>query len=127
MSAASLIYLITGASRGIGRAYAEALLKKTGNITVIAAVRDVSGANAKSLEEAEIAPGNKLVTVKIDSIRDDDAAKAVEQLKNEYNIDRLDVSTPLLFSEGSHYIADLPSIFLEIKVVVHNAGAVLEW
>lgn len=90
-----LFYLVTGASRGIGRAYVTALLQRgdaaNANNTIIAAVRNPSDANAKSLFDIKPVNGNKLVVVKIDSAQDDDPKKAAEELKTKYGIDHLDV------------------------------------
>lgn len=91
-----LVYLITGASRGIGRAYVTALLQRSNsNSTIIAAVRNPEDSNSKSLKAVEAANGNKLIVTKIDTVVDDDPKKAVEELKTNHGIDRLDVSQDL--------------------------------
>lgn len=96
-----LIYLVTGASRGIGRAYTSALLQRNSpshiNTTVIAAVRNPDDSTSKSLFDIKPVNGNRLIVVKIDSAQDDDPKKAVEDLKTEYGIDHLDVSLVLFF------------------------------
>lgn len=88
----NLIYLVTGASRGIGRAYISALLQRNNHKdTIIAAVRNPEDSNSKSLYYLPTSGGNKLIVVKIDSVADDDPAKAVKELKNKHGIERLDV------------------------------------
>lgn len=87
-----LIYLITGASRGIGRAYVTALLQRSnGNSTVVAAVRNPQDKNAQSLKDIKPADGNKLLVVKIDTVKEEDPKLAVEALKTEHGLERLDV------------------------------------
>lgn len=94
----NLIYLVTGASRGIGRAYTSALLERErSNDTIIAAVRNPEDSNAQSLRDLKIANGNKLVVVKIDSVEGDDPKKAMAELKNTHGIDYIDVCILLSF------------------------------
>ncbi|KAL5337414.1 NAD(P)-binding protein [Aspergillus crustosus] len=87
---ASTVYLITGASRGIGRALTESFIARP-NTTVIAGVRDPNGDNSKSLENLPKGDTSHLITVRIDSKAFSDAATAVETLKNHHNITHIDV------------------------------------
>jgi norsolorinic acid ketoreductase len=57
---------------------------------VIAGVRDPS-ASSKALKALPVAAGTKLIIVKIDSTSDTDAKAAVETLKTEHGIKKLDV------------------------------------
>ncbi|KAI8808559.1 hypothetical protein BJ742DRAFT_709389 [Cladochytrium replicatum] len=84
----SLVYLITGANRGIGFGLAEALLKRS-NTTVIAAVRDPT--KTASLSALKLASGSRLVIVKIDSSSETDAFTAVEELVSHKGITHIDV------------------------------------
>lgn len=115
-----LIYLVTGASRGIGRAYASALLQRNSashaNTTVIAAVRNPNDSNSKSLFDIKPANGNKLVVIKIDSSQDDDPKKAVEELKATYGIDHLDVSAIIHCIKGFFGMADFVGLCLSFAM-----------
>ncbi|KAJ5823592.1 hypothetical protein N7447_005932 [Penicillium robsamsonii] len=84
------IYLITGASRGIGRGIVEKLLARP-NTTVIAAVRDPAGASSQSLESLSKDDSSRLIIVKIDSKSSTDPAAAVETLQREHGLDHIDV------------------------------------
>lgn len=97
-----LTYLVTGASRGLGRAYVEALLTRSSPAaTVIAAARNINDEGMKSLASVKAAEGSRLITVKLDVVKEQDAIDALETLK-EHDVEHLDV-------------------------LVHNAGANLEW
>lgn len=82
--------LITGANRGLGRALAERFLLRPGT-TVVAGVRDPQASTSRSLSELKQGEGAKLITVKIESTSDTDAQEAVELLKTQHGIDKLDI------------------------------------
>jgi norsolorinic acid ketoreductase len=86
----STIYLVTGASRGLGRALVAAYLAQPNN-TVIAAVRDPTSSSSISLQELVKGANSSLIIVKIDSLSETDAQQAITQLKSEHNITSLDV------------------------------------
>lgn len=94
-----LVYLVTGCTRGIGRAYVEQLVKKHRGITVVAAVRNPEDGNAISLAKTVNDSGNRLVAVKLDSRELADPAKMVKELADKYSIERLDV---VLANAGSN-------------------------
>ncbi|KAG7150317.1 Norsolorinic acid ketoreductase nor1 like protein [Verticillium longisporum] len=81
-------FLVTGANRGLGKGFTAKLLERPG-VTVIAAARNP--ASASSLEQLPKGEGSRLITVKIDSASDTDAAAAVEQLQSKHGITSLDV------------------------------------
>lgn len=85
---ATINILITGASRGIGRALVAALLQRSNN-TVIAAVRNPSS-SGEDLQSLPIGPGSQLIVTKIDSEIDSDAGTAVNQLTSQQRITHLD-------------------------------------
>lgn len=88
MSAPHKIFLITGAGRGIGKGFAEKLLQRPG-VTVIAAVR--SPERAAILHDLPKADSSKLIIVKLDVSKDEDAAAAVTELQNEHGVKSIDV------------------------------------
>ncbi|KAJ4305493.1 hypothetical protein N0V90_001024 [Kalmusia sp. IMI 367209] len=83
-------YLITGASRGLGRGLTEALLSQPSH-TVVAAVRDPQSSTSLSLADLPRAADTQLITVKIDSTSDTDAAEAAHVLATQHGIKSLDV------------------------------------
>ncbi|KAE8442533.1 hypothetical protein EG329_003248 [Mollisiaceae sp. DMI_Dod_QoI] len=88
-----LTYLITGANRGIGKGLLSAYVLRP-NTTVIAAVRNIKSAT-EAFSSVPLGPGSKIITVKIDSTIDTDAAAAVEELKTKYGITNIDVLLPV--------------------------------
>ncbi|KAK5044869.1 hypothetical protein LTR84_010407 [Exophiala bonariae] len=89
-TSASTTYLITGASRGLGRGFVAAYLAQPDS-TVIAAVRDPTSSSSKSLGELPKGANSSLIVVKLDSDVETDPADAVKQLKAEHNITSLDI------------------------------------
>ena len=83
----SEVTLVTGASRGIGKALSAALLKRPNNV-VVAAVRNPS--TCTDLQSLPAGPGSKLIVTKIDSEIDSDASEAVSKLTAEHGISHLD-------------------------------------
>ena len=86
----STVYLITGASRGIGRGLVETFLARS-NTTVIAAVRDPASAPSQSLQSLSKGDSSRLIVVKIDAKSPTDPAAAVKTLQTEHSIDHIDV------------------------------------
>ncbi|KAJ5276725.1 hypothetical protein N7524_002878 [Penicillium chrysogenum] len=84
------IYLITGASRGIGRGLTETFLARS-NSTVIAAVRDPVVASSQSLQSLPKGESSRLIVVKVDSKSPTDPTAAIETLHSEHGIDHIDV------------------------------------
>lgn len=82
--------LVTGASRGIGREFTSAYLKRP-STTVIAAVRDTAKESSKSLYSLPKGIGSHLILVKIDAAIHSDAAEAVNKLQKDFSIDSLDI------------------------------------
>ncbi|PWN86748.1 NAD(P)-binding protein [Acaromyces ingoldii] len=80
--------MVTGATRGIGRALVEILLQQPDK-QVIAAVRHLQSADAKSLSALPRASGTTLTLVKIDSSRRSDAQAALDILKED-GIEKID-------------------------------------
>ncbi|PWN86774.1 NAD(P)-binding protein [Acaromyces ingoldii] len=80
--------LVTGATRGIGRTFVAILLQQT-NVRVIAAVRHLQSADAKSLSGLPRASGTTLLLVKIDSSHRLDAQAAFASLKRD-GVEKID-------------------------------------
>ncbi|KAI7762682.1 hypothetical protein LZL87_014026 [Fusarium oxysporum] len=89
MSSPSTI-LITGGNRGIGRGFVKTLLASP-SLTVIVGVRNPSHPTSKALQGLPKGEGSKLIIVKLDSSVPSDATKAVAALKEEHNIESLDI------------------------------------
>ncbi|KAM0702804.1 hypothetical protein Q7P35_010236 [Cladosporium inversicolor] len=81
--------LITGANKGLGRGFVEKYLSRP-NTTVVAAARNPAGEDAKDLVNIPKAEGTKLITVKIDSTSETDAANAIASIKDQ-GVTHLDV------------------------------------
>lgn len=86
----STTYLVTGASRGLGRGFVAAHLAQPNSI-VVAAVRDPTSSTSKSLQDLPKGANSSLIVIKIDSLAENDPQEAVKQLKSEHNITSLDV------------------------------------
>ncbi|WYZ45782.1 hypothetical protein EsH8_IX_000007 [Colletotrichum jinshuiense] len=85
-----LIYLITGANRGIGHGFVSLLLQRP-DTTVIAGVRDPVNPSSKALADLPKGEGSKLILVKIDLSVESDPASAIATLQKEHNINSLDI------------------------------------
>ncbi|KAF2260273.1 NAD(P)-binding protein [Lojkania enalia] len=113
-------YLISGASRGLGRALTTALLSQPSN-TVIAGVRDLNDSNSRSLATLPCGESSKLIVVKIDSTSDTDAIEAVSTLSTNHGVTKLDV---VIANAGSSNIyGDLTTVKPdEVKELVDVNG-----
>lgn len=75
--------------QGLGRGFVEKYLSRP-NTTVVAAARNPAGEDAKDLVNIPKAEGTKLITVKIDSTSETDAANAIASIKDR-GVARIDV------------------------------------
>ncbi|KAL2128594.1 hypothetical protein VTI74DRAFT_8961 [Chaetomium olivicolor] len=82
-------YLITGASRGIGKALVAALLLRPSH-TVIACVRNVASQSA-DLQSLPKADSSNLVSVKLDCASETDHFAAAQELRSQHGITHIDV------------------------------------
>ncbi|KAH7141040.1 hypothetical protein EDB81DRAFT_844025 [Dactylonectria macrodidyma] len=82
--------LITGANRGIGKALFKAFASRP-NHTVIAGVRDPGSESSKVLQSLTFGRGSRAILVKIDSASEADFPKAVETLRSQYSVEKLDL------------------------------------
>ena len=85
----STITLITGASRGIGRALVKEIVQRPNNI-VIAAMRNMTSPVVDELQQLSTGTESQLIVVKIDSEVDDDASKAIQKLTSSHGLTKLD-------------------------------------
>ncbi|KAJ6035992.1 hypothetical protein N7540_000271 [Penicillium herquei] len=121
---ANTIYLITGASRGIGRGLVEKFLARP-NITVIAAVRDPAGASSQSLQSLPKGESSHLITVKVESTSPTDPEAAVQTLINEHGIDHLDVVIANAgISEDFSTVHEVPIPVLRKHIEVNGFGPI---
>ncbi|KAH6972796.1 hypothetical protein BKA56DRAFT_592832 [Ilyonectria sp. MPI-CAGE-AT-0026] len=86
----TLNVLITGANRGIGKALFKAWACRP-NHTVIAAVRDPDSESSKALHSFALGRGSKAILVKIDSASEADFPTAIETLRSQHGIEKLDL------------------------------------
>lgn len=84
------IVLITGTSRGIGKGLAKLYLSHP-QTTVVAGVRDLTGAGLKALESLPVGSGSKIIVVKIDSSSETDAQDAISLLQSRHSISKIDL------------------------------------
>ncbi|KAJ0300157.1 hypothetical protein COL5a_003824 [Colletotrichum fioriniae] len=82
-------YLVTGASRGIGKGFVTALLQRP-STRVIASVRDPLADSSKALRSLVRGENSTLILIKLDSSIDDDPVTAIELLQKEHNISTID-------------------------------------
>ncbi|RFU29494.1 hypothetical protein B7463_g6825, partial [Scytalidium lignicola] len=83
------IVLISGASRGLGRGLTSVYLSRP-NYTVIAATRNSTDSQSKSLADLPKGEGSKLIVIKIDSKNESDPAAAIKEIEAQ-GIDHLDI------------------------------------
>ncbi|KAE8362109.1 hypothetical protein BDV27DRAFT_160071 [Aspergillus caelatus] len=83
------VYLVTGASRGIGRGLVEAFLQRPRS-TVVACVRNVATATP-ALSTLTVAEGSQMIVVQLDCNSETDAQTAVQTLREEHGVTHLDV------------------------------------
>ncbi|CCD34706.1 hypothetical protein ACHAPC_010299 [Botrytis cinerea] len=83
-------YIITGANRGIGRGFVEALIQRP-NTTVIAGVRDLSSPTSKSLSDLPLATGTRIIPLLVSSSDELSPSQAVQELQNTHGIKHIDV------------------------------------
>jgi norsolorinic acid ketoreductase len=88
MSSQSVI-LVTGANRGLGKGLAQAYVSRP-NTIVIATTRDLESASSKALYTLPTGKDSKIIVVKLDANRDEDAQEAVEELKATHGINHID-------------------------------------
>ncbi|KAI9688587.1 MAG: hypothetical protein M1822_001536 [Bathelium mastoideum] len=85
------VYFVTGANRGIGRAFVERYLLQPSSV-VIAGVRNVSKPDAQSLSSLPTASNSKLITAAIgDTSKDEGINQAVAELQSYHSIDHIDI------------------------------------
>ncbi|KAH7144180.1 hypothetical protein B0J13DRAFT_40732 [Dactylonectria estremocensis] len=82
--------LITGANRGIGKALFKACARRP-NHTVIAGVRDPDSESSQALHSVTFGQGSRAILVKIDSASEADFPAAVETLRSQHGIEKLDL------------------------------------
>nr|AAS90023.1 Nor-1 [Aspergillus flavus] len=83
------VYLVTGASRGIGRGLIEAFLQRPKS-TVVACVRNVATATP-ALSALTVAEGSRMIIVRLNCDSETDAQAAVQTLREEHGVTHLDV------------------------------------
>ncbi|KAI8814637.1 aflatoxin biosynthesis ketoreductase-like protein nor-1 [Cladochytrium replicatum] len=119
----SLVYLISGANRGIGLSLTESLLSRP-NTTVIAAVRDPL--NTSTLTSLQLAPGSRLITVKIVSTSENDALEAVQELTSRHGIDHIDIVIANAgISKAGGPIANVPAESMREHWEINTLGPLL--
>jgi len=75
---------------GLGRGLLEALIQRS-NTTIIAGVRKLTDPTVKSLESLQTGSGSKIIPVVINSTDDSSAQKAIELIKTQHGITKLDI------------------------------------
>ncbi|RDW61945.1 hypothetical protein BP6252_11378 [Coleophoma cylindrospora] len=119
----STTVLITGANRG--RAFVEEYLSHT-DTTVIASVRDPSTETSTALQTIVCSHGSRLVIVKIDSLSPTDPQQAIEILKAQYEIQKLDI---VIASAGiANYLGpalETPIDILQNHLVINTIAPLL--
>ncbi|KAF2647184.1 putative aflatoxin biosynthesis ketoreductase nor-1 [Lophiostoma macrostomum CBS 122681] len=113
------VYFVTGAARGLGKAFVANYLARSGT-TVIAAVRNSSSSG--SLKDLPVGKGSKLVIVEIDSRDPPTAAKAISSLESQ-GISKIDVVIAnAAISTEADPVADVKLDVLKEHVEVNAYG-----
>jgi len=86
---AKTVYFITGANRGLGKGLVEAYASRPDTV-VVATTRDPSSASSKALSSISTGKGSKIIVVKLDADKENDAQAAVEELKTTHGITYID-------------------------------------
>jgi norsolorinic acid ketoreductase len=84
------VILITGANRGIGKGFVQTYVSRPDTI-VVATTRDLESASSKALSSLPTGKGSKIIVVKLDANREEDAQEAVEELKATHGINHIDI------------------------------------
>ncbi|KAL2814907.1 hypothetical protein BDW59DRAFT_154100 [Aspergillus cavernicola] len=117
------IYLITGASRGIGRALVEAFLARP-STTIIAAVRNPEDAASQSLTSLPKGPNSNLIIVKIDSKSPTDPTTAIQTLE-DHGINHLDIVIANAgISQGMSPVHSVPIDTIREHIDVNGLGPI---
>ncbi|KAJ9602530.1 hypothetical protein H2200_013073 [Cladophialophora chaetospira] len=117
--ASTTVVLITGASRGIGKGLLSTYLLRS-NHTVIAGLRDPSSPSSQDLDTLPKGEDSRVILVKIDSSSETDARAAVETLKSEHGISKLDI---VVANAGISNYRSAPDAAPTPKFVVLSSGA----
>ncbi|KAM5440980.1 putative secondary metabolism biosynthetic enzyme [Microsporum ferrugineum] len=122
----STIVLVTGATKGIGRGFVEQYLKRE-NTTVVAGVRSPSSAEATSLCQFDVAPGSRAILVKIDARSETDALEAIQVLRKQHGIGRLDIiiaNAGIFYPGANQKVLDMKLADLQEHINVNAYGVI---
>jgi NAD(P)-dependent dehydrogenase (short-subunit alcohol dehydrogenase family) len=116
----STIVLITGASRGLGKALAQAYLTRP-NYIVVGSVRDLASPTAQELSALPTAAGSRLLLVKIESASLTDPTDAVKQLQAA-GIDSLDIVIANAGRMGTEILAGIDVVKADDVTLCFNVN-----
>ncbi|RDH36555.1 hypothetical protein BDQ94DRAFT_138025 [Aspergillus welwitschiae] len=118
------IYLITGASRGIGLALTQTLLLRP-NTTVVATMRNPT-TNSLYTNPQQTSPTSTLILLPLDIQSTTSITTAIETLESKHNITHIDtvISNAGYYNDATHRVDNIPLSTVQSHFDVNTLGTI---